>query len=77
MQIKEKELGVPEDTHPVVEQMEKEWPVMTKEFKRLQRQQYELFLKNNMITVLVIYQLVLHYKLMKKYIYHLQVFGLE
>jgi len=34
-----------EDTHPVVEQMEKEWPEMTKEFKRLQREQYELFLK--------------------------------
>ena len=31
--------------HPVVEQMEKEWPEMTKEFKRLQREQYELFLK--------------------------------
>ena len=28
----------------VVEQMEKEWPEMTKEFKRLQREQYELFL---------------------------------
>ena len=37
MQIKERELGVVEDTHPVVEQMEKEWPVMTNEFKRLQR----------------------------------------
>ena len=45
MKIKETELGVTEDIHPVVEQMEKEWPVMTKEFKRLQRQQYELFLK--------------------------------
>ena len=44
MNIKERELGT-EDIHPVVEQMEKEWPVMTKEFKRLQRQQYELFLK--------------------------------
>ena len=31
--------------HPVVEQMEKEWPEMTGEFKRLQREQYELFLK--------------------------------
>ena len=31
--------------HPVVEQMEKEWPEMTAEFKRLQREQYELFLK--------------------------------
>ena len=29
--------------HPIVEQMEKEWPKMTKEFKRLQREQYELF----------------------------------
>jgi hypothetical protein len=31
--------------HPVVEQMEEEWPEMTTEFKRLQREQYELFLK--------------------------------
>ena len=29
--------------HPIVEQMEKEWPEMTMEFKRLQREQYELF----------------------------------
>ena len=29
--------------HPIVEQMEKEWPQMTNEFKRLQREQYELF----------------------------------
>ena len=29
--------------HPIVEQMEKEWPEMTDEFKRLQREQYELF----------------------------------
>ena len=28
----------------VIEQMELEWPEMTKEFKRLQREQYELFL---------------------------------
>ena len=34
-----------DDVHPVVEQMETEWPEMTKEFKRLQREQYELFLK--------------------------------
>ena len=27
----------------VVEQMEKEWPEMTTEFKKLQREQYELF----------------------------------
>ena len=42
MNIKETEI---KDIHPVVEQMEKEWPVMTSEFRRLQRQQYELFLK--------------------------------
>ena len=28
----------------IVKQMEKEWPVMTKEFKRLQHEQYVLFL---------------------------------
>ena len=33
-----------ENVHPVVEQMEKEWPQMTKEFKRLQHEQYVLFL---------------------------------
>ena len=27
----------------IIKQMEKEWPEMTKEFKRLQREQYELF----------------------------------
>ena len=44
--IKEsKNVTYTEDVHPVVEQMEKEWPEMTKEFKRLQREQYELFLK--------------------------------
>ena len=31
------------DVHPIVTQMEKEWPQMTSEFKRLQREQYELF----------------------------------
>ena len=28
----------------VIAQMEKEWPEMTKEFKKIQREQYELFL---------------------------------
>jgi hypothetical protein len=28
----------------VVQQMEEEWPQMTAEFRRLQREQYELFL---------------------------------
>ena len=44
--IKEsKNVAYADDVHPVVEQMEKEWPEMTKEFKRLQREQYELFLR--------------------------------
>ena len=43
MNIKERELNNSSDTHPVVEQMEKELPQMTREFKRLQREQYELF----------------------------------
>ena len=44
--IKEsKSVSYTEGVHPVVEQMEKEWPEMTAEFKRLQREQYELFLK--------------------------------
>ena len=34
----------PTSTPDVVTQMEKEWPEMTKEFKRLQKAQYELFL---------------------------------
>ena len=41
MDIKERDLTT--EPNSVVEQMEKEWPVMTKEFKRLQREQYELF----------------------------------
>jgi len=45
MNIKERELGMSDDIHPIVEQMEKEWPEMTKEFRRLQKEQYELFLK--------------------------------
>ena len=34
-----------ENIHPIVKQMEDEWPEMTAEFRRLQREQYELFLK--------------------------------
>ena len=46
--IRENDLTMPEKDltitkHPIVEQMEKEWPEMTGEFKRLQREQYELF----------------------------------
>ena len=33
-----------ENIHPIVKQMEDEWPEMTAEFRKLQRQQYELFL---------------------------------
>ena len=48
MKIKENDLTITErdltvTKHPIVEQMEKEWPEMTGEFKRLQREQYELF----------------------------------
>ena len=49
MNIKENDLTMTEmdltgtTKHPIVEQMEKEWPQMTNEFKRLQREQYELF----------------------------------
>ena len=32
------------NTNDVVTLMEKEWPVMTAEFRKLQREQYELFL---------------------------------
>ena len=33
-----------ESSYDIIEQMEKEWPEMTKEFKKIQQQQYELFL---------------------------------
>mgnify|MGYP001399309176 FL=1 len=32
------------EDYDVIEKMEKEWPEMTKEFKKIQREQYELFL---------------------------------
>ena len=41
--IKESSTYITDKVHPIVEQMEKEWPEMTDEFKRLQREQYELF----------------------------------
>ena len=49
MKIKENDLTMTEmdltgtTKHPIVGQMEQEWPEMTNEFKRLQREQYELF----------------------------------
>ena len=33
-----------ESSYDVIEQMEKEWPEMTAEFKKIQKEQYELFL---------------------------------
>ena len=33
-----------EHEYDVIEEMEKEWPEMTTEFKRIQKEQYELFL---------------------------------
>lgn len=40
--IKDSKFGIEEET--VIEQMEREWPEMTREFKSIQREQYELFL---------------------------------
>ena len=49
MEIKETDLTdyLPKELnqkHHIVEQMEQEWPEMTTEFKKIQREQYELFL---------------------------------
>ena len=49
MEIKETDLTdhLPEELnqkHHIVEQMEEEWPEMTEEFKKIQREQYDLFL---------------------------------
>ena len=33
-----------ESSYDVIEKMEEEWPEMTKEFKKIQQEQYELFL---------------------------------
>ena len=35
---------VESEEYDIIEQMEKEWPQMTAEFKKIQRDQYELFL---------------------------------
>ena len=40
--IKDSKSGIEEES--IIEQMEREWPEMTQEFKRIQREQYELFL---------------------------------
>ena len=49
MNIKETDLTnhLPEELnqkHHIVDQMEEEWPEMTEEFKKIQQEQYELFL---------------------------------
>ena len=44
MEIKERELLANTERLTIIEQMEKEWPNMPQEFKKLQREQYELFL---------------------------------
>ena len=40
--IKDSKSGIEEES--IIEQMEREWPEMTQEFKKIQREQYELFL---------------------------------
>jgi len=40
--IKDSKTGIKEES--IIEQMEREWPEMTQEFKKIQREQYELFL---------------------------------
>ena len=52
----------------IVSMMEAEWPEMTTEFKRLQREQYELFLKKQHDYVQVIFLLELCYKQQTKFI---------
>ena len=44
MEIKERELLANTERLTIIEQMEKDWPKMTQEFKKIQREQYVLFL---------------------------------
>jgi hypothetical protein len=44
MNIKETDLTTSKTSDEIISQMEAEWPLMTKEFKKIQREQYELFL---------------------------------
>ena len=44
MEIKERELLANTERLAIIEQMEKDWPKMTQEFKKIQREQYVLFL---------------------------------
>ena len=38
-----KNASVPKNERSIIEMMEEEWPEMTEEFKKIQREQYELF----------------------------------
>ena len=42
--IKDTPKGTSETDYDVITKMEEEWPEMTKEFKKIQKEQYELFL---------------------------------
>ena len=42
--IRDSKIGIEIEEESIIEQMEREWPVMTQEFKKIQREQYELFL---------------------------------
>ena len=39
------------DEESIVEQMERDWPEMTSEFKKIQQEQYELLSKNIIMTI--------------------------
>ena len=39
-----KNASVPKNERSIIEMMEEEWPEMTQEFRKIQREQYELFL---------------------------------
>ena len=42
--IRDSKTGIEIEEESIIEQMEREWPEMTQEFKKIQREQYELFL---------------------------------
>ena len=42
--IRDSKTGIEIEEESIIEQMEREWPEMTQEFKKIQRKQYELFL---------------------------------
>ena len=42
--IRDSKTGIEIEEESIIEQMEREWPLMTQEFKKIQREKYELFL---------------------------------